>query len=216
MKAKNEAESLQHMAVSFGDDELLSGRNQAWTAKKVVAITSIHNHWRDNAAGHFGMTFRMLDMGIGDMRYLEQWASFNDIHYTGVDGSPTILAVAAERHPYMSFRLSSFGDFLDDCQHPPLNNLVAAVDVLYHIPEDSVHDDLLDFVLGPDGAHKYAMVSFATNMSQVFDGGSKPGDGGFSWFPRPFVLPDGWEVLYSADQPAGMTQHQRLLALARR
>jgi hypothetical protein len=212
MKATTEIESMKHMEVSFARNGKLSGNNAAWTETKTKAMRAIYQDF----VGHRGVALRMLDFGIGDMMYLDRWEDFNRIMYMGVDGCAPIVATAIERYPELEFVLSTFGDFLSsDLQDPLRVDLVAAVDVLYHIPENSVHDDLVDYLLSRTGFHRYVLLSFATDPAQTFDGATGPGGNGYSWFPRGLHIPNNWKVLYTEDQPAGMEQKQRLVALVR-
>ncbi len=216
MKAQNEAQSMEHMGIQFASEGgLLSGKFTEWTATKVEAMAAIYADWLQNTPPE-SVPFGMLDLGIGDMKYLTDWDGFGGIRYTGVDGCEPVVNAARAAHPDLCFIHETFGQFLEPPCVPAMFpiDLVAAVDVLYHIPEDAVHDRVVDYVLGSRGRHRYALVTRAAKVVPTA-GGAGPGTGGFSWFPRELPIPEHWDVLHQATGHAGSV-NQELFALVRR
>ena len=209
MKAQTEGEVLQHMNVWMGRHGKMSGALSQWAKAKVAALDFI---WRHCADEHGAPPANMLDIGVGDMAHLEQWSPFKRraLEYVGVDGSIEVLKRARAQYPDLPFTLRTFSQVVQN--HGPVADLVVALDVFYHIQDDVLHDNLRRWVF--EHADHYVLLSHATDMGQKFELGLRPGDPGFAWFPRPFTVPDGWQVLHQADCTEGAAA-QRLLVLGR-
>lgn len=207
MKARTEGEVLQHMNVWMGRHGRMSGALSQWARAKVAALDFI---WTHCAAG----LASMLDIGVGDMAHLEQWEPFQNraVEYHGVDGSIEVLKRARARYPELFLVQMPFSRLVESEHHEEDTDLVVALDVFYHIQDDALHDSLRRWVF--DHAGRYVLLSHATDMAQTFELGLRPGDPGFAWFPRPFTIPDGWQVLHQADCTEGAAA-QRLLVLGR-
>jgi len=205
-KAKDEGEALDHMRLQHGRGHL-SGQFTAWTQEKLRAVELAVEQLdpREDARPY------VLDLGVGDLSVPQRWLDFTSgrVFYTGVDFVQAIVDQASVAYPGQEFVQASFSEVPTD---PRLSgqawDVVLLLDVLYHIPDPAVAQALQDWAfMASEGC---VVVSYATNPAQVFDGGKKPGDAGFCWFPRPFVPPDplAWTSIYTKD--ADTAQKQRL------
>jgi len=213
--AKSEAEVLKHMGLQLQQRGTGCNPCRAWVAEKVKALDAVLEALQP------GGVQSVLDLGIGELDVMEAWDHFDNVRYTGVDGCAAIIAEAADRHAeagsQREFVLSPFSALVttDTMQQPQafLYDLVLALDILYHVQDDALHDSLLKWVFA---SRKAVVLSFAREVRDY--GGRKPGQAGFAWFPRPEVedfvrSQEGWQVVYTADSVTGPPQ--RLVALVR-
>jgi hypothetical protein len=213
-RARDEAEVLEHMAVQFraGGGYIGPASHSHWREEKTRAIEAV-DAW--TASG----IESVLDIGIGDQTHLSQWQRWAEVTYLGVDGCPNVLATARRRHPPGPVRAyveRRFGELVEEPKAFGQYDMVLLLDVLYHIPDDAIHDALLHAAFR---ARRAVVLSWATEVQDF--GGQRPGEAGFAWFPRPRVgrfvrrlTHQGWEQVYRADFHAGV-QKQRLAALVR-
>lgn len=214
MKAQDEHEALEHMEAMFKrGGRMLSGRSKDWVLRKVEALNALLN---DHGNHLLEPRLSFLDLGVGDMAHWERWAPFmaGAINYTGLDGCQEILDDASSKHPDLTFINATFSEVVDahdaECRIWPVDCIVA-LDVLYHVPDDEVHDGMLRVLFGDDAQHKYVLVSYALDPGQRFDGAGGVGQPGFAWFPREWQEPMGWDLLNRADfSQAGGPQRQQL------
>jgi hypothetical protein len=207
--AKNEGEALEHMAVWFKRSRSISHNSRTtWVDRKVEALKTVEP------------VESVLELGVGDLAIMEAWSSFDAVRYTGVDGCVPVIDNARARYPDREFILSPFSGLLEPSPAMPQardHDLVLALDILYHIPEQAVHDGILSWIFG---ARKAVLLTYALEVRDY--GGKKPGQAGFAWFPRPEVAEylqrlEGWEQVFSADSSSGEgAPPQRLVALLRR
>lgn len=207
--AKSEAEVLEHMACVFqrqGNIGPASASN--WTQEKVKALDAIDREITINS---------ILDLGIGDMCVMEAWPIFGEVNYIGVDGCAPILDRARARHPDHLFIQAPMSQLVVSVLRPDAFDLVTIFDVLYHIQDDALHSDLLDYVFE---ARKAVALTYATKVQDF--GGQHPGESGFAWFPRPEVaervlqeIACGWRLVYESEDFNAGHQKQRLVALVR-
>lgn len=216
--ARDESEALkqmEHVWKATGTIEF-AGR-EGWTAHKVRALEAV----RETLGG---TVESVLDLGPGDLEALRAWPYFPHVPgYVGVEGSAVLVADQRERYPALDFRHMRFSQFVaQDVFTPEEFDVTLMLDMLYHIPENDVHDALLDmaFAWEPDTAVTRAVVLTWSPKSQDF-GGQRVGQGGFAWFPRPYVgefvaerEANGWERIYSATFTGG-PQAQVLAALVK-
>lgn len=204
-KAQDEAQALEHMRVSWKQSGgKLSGRSRGWVEAKVHALNLTSG------------VVSMLDLGIGDQDHLREWPPFasGDLYYEGVDGCPDILAAAQERsgglerHVYLHL---PFSTFVEGGEPTGVYDLVAALDVLYHIPDAELAQQLLDRAAAWSG--RYLLYSEATDPSQAFDKAQHVGQPGFAWFPHKLTRPEGFRTVQTWDAPT--LQRQRMLLLER-
>lgn len=211
MKAENEGEALQHMAAQFeAGGGLLSGSNANWTMTKVRALKAMDLHARQV---HGRPIMSLLDIGVGDMRYLEAWNRFGDVYYMGVDGCPEVVEAAKQRHTDRLFIQLPFSQLVTEGimdVMPP--DAVLLLDVLYHIPDPDLDAALRYYVYRSPA--EYIILSHATDPNQKFDQATGVGGPGFCWFPRPWYRPRGWDIIHQEDS-TGAPQEQRLVVLAR-
>ncbi len=204
-KAKNEDQALEHMTLQHARHQL-SGQFKGWTKDKAdaldIALASTPEDLDAPTA---------LELGVGDLSVMRHWAPFlnGGVRYTGVDFVPSIIERSRDEFPEQGFMRACFSAvpflFNEDVQW----DIIVMLDVLYHIPEDGVHDRLVDFAF--KRARHAVVVSYATDMRQVFDGGRGPGDAGFCWFPREFQLPTSAADFTSVyQQDADTMQKQKL------
>lgn len=213
MKARNETETLQHMAAMFTKKGLLSGSNEAWTAAKVQALMHMDLHAQKL---HGRPVQSIADIGVGDMRHLEAWSRFDEVHYMGVDGCLQVLTAAKDRHPARLFVHQPFGQLVSkDCHllHVMPPDAILLLDVIYHLPTAELEAALLEYVYSSPA--EYIILSHCTDPAQKFDGAGGVGEPGFAWFPRRWDRPDGWDIVHLENSPAGMPQKQRLVVLTR-
>ena len=211
MKAKDEQEALQHMAAQFAAGRgLLSGTNRDWVAAKVRALQVMDLHAQKV---HGRPIMSLLDIGVGDMRHLEEWDRFGDVYYMGVDGCPEVVAAAQRRHTDRLFIQLPFSRLPEEqLLHTMPPDAILLLDVLYHLPTDYLQDALLDYIYHSPA--QYIVLSYATNMAQAFDQATSVGGPGFCWFPRPWSRPDGWDIIHAEDSTAS-PQEQQLVVLTR-
>ena len=211
MKAKDEGEALQHMAAAFeAGGGLLSGSNDSWVQAKVRALKHMDLHAQKL---HGRLVDSILDIGVGDMRHLEAWGRFDDIHYTGVDGCSQVVAAAQARHPERLFVEEAFSALVQGHLTevmPP--DAILLLDVLYHLPSAELEAELLDYVYSSPA--EYIILSHATDVQQTFDQATGVGGAGFCWFARPWTLPPEWNIVHM-ETGTGAPQKQRLVVLAR-
>jgi hypothetical protein len=196
MKAQNEGEALEHMILS-AENNNLSGWADAWQKLKTAQLARASSWWEINRPRSFmgeGRPLRVLELGVGDLTHLRGWGAFRTgaIEYTGVDFVPEVISKArAEfpQHRWINLAFSEVEAFFDEGE---TWDLILLLDVLYHIPSAAVYSDVLDFAF--TRAILWVMLTHATDMSQIFNGGKRPGDAGFCWFPRPFEIPTGPEI----------------------
>lgn len=211
-KAADEGQALQHMTRQHGRNQL-SGQFDGWTRTKHKALVDLHRRWRKPRAMH------VLECGMGEMAHMAGWPGFvrglvaanpqAGVAYTGVDFVPGVVKAAQEQWPQHSYHCAPFSQ-VPELFEDEIWDVVVLLDVLYHIPEQRVHDNLVAYALGH--ADKYVLWSFATDPSQVFNGGQNPGDAGFCWFPRPRPqTPDHWKVVASWDADTMQKQRMELL-----
>ncbi len=196
MPAKNESEVLQHMALNFErDDGIMSGRQVAWVAAKIASLEFIYEEL--NRPEPYHPPLRFFDIGCGDLMSWEAWAPFleRNIEYVGIDGTQSVIDRARERHPDLSIYECRFSDLQIDTIEC---DVIVACDVLHHLPTQELYDYLMS-VLFDGEQHRAVVLTHALTPSG--GGGAKPGDPGFGWFARPFVVPDGWKVIHAHDEP---------------
>lgn len=219
-KAKNEAEVLRHMEVQFRAGKgLLSGKLPQWTQAKLRALKAAIEDARNFAEPEDIAEAGILDLGIGDQKVMEAFIHVAEgtIRYVGIEGCRRIFEAGLARterwggEPELIH--ASFGEFVStDFEEVGQPAVVAALDVIYHIPDDDLYEEFLARVFEVAGTH--VVITHALDVRQVFSNAKGPGGNGFGWFPRHFEVPEGWEVIYSEDSQVG-TQKQRVLALRR-
>lgn len=209
MKAQNEAEALEHMDASWrGLGNQLSGVHKQWVQAKLRALQIIHKELDGLRS--------VLEMGVGDGAYWELFDPFRyaDLAYVGVDGSELILEAARKRSNWCVFVQAPFGEFIK--LHVPDTQLVVALDVIYHLPTQELHDAFIAWLFGP-GQHQYVLASWATDTGQAFSNARRPGEAGFAWFARDVAIPYEWECIHTQRADGvGMPQKQGLGVFKRR
>lgn len=211
--ARDESQALQHMEHvfrRFGRIEF--GGRKSWTQHKVAALEAVRRELG-------GTVDSILDLGPGSLCPLQAWPYFTDperppLRYTGVEGSAYIVEQQRQRFPQLEFVHRKLSEWLEVGPDPADYTVALAMDVLYHVPEDHVHDSVLRDLF----AAGRAVVLTYSPVVQDF-GGRSVGEGGFAWFPRPSVeefltekAGQGWRAVYCADFSGG-PQKQRLVAL---
>lgn len=215
MKARSEAEVLEHMSkMTVHGSGQLSNRLRSWTQAKVEALRAMDRHCQVLHGRHVES---ILDVGVGDMAAVEEWEGFEAVDYMGVDGCPEVLERAKRRHPDRDFYTMTFSDLLlfgapEFDMDEGIPDAILLMDVLYHIPDQPLAEGLVRWAAGSPA--EYLVVTHATDPTQVFDQATKAGEPGFAWFPHPFSVPDGWDVIHQEDSREGV-QSQRVLVLAR-
>lgn len=208
MKAKDETEALKHMEAQWGKlGNQLSGTHKGWVQAKLNALEFIWKHYAFED---------VLDLGVGDQAPWLQFTPYTEerFEYVGVDGSQLILDAARvheenKHNMRAGFECIPFSEFIKRELHPSVD-LVVALDVLYHLPTQQLHDDFLEFLFGY-GEHDTVLLSWATDMGQTFSNANRPGDSGYAWFARPFDVPESWErVHHKVARSASMPQQQAL------
>ena len=210
MKAQDESDVLVHMGMQFAaGGGKLSGLLGTWTEAKLTGLKKMCDHARSR--GHD--IDSVIDVGIGDMDIMRAWEEFPRIHYVGIEGNVKILCRAREEFPHGDFHLASFSRLINpDFALPFVPDAIFLMDVLYHIPDEQLAKDLVQWAV--DQPIEYLVASYATDPKQTFDNATKAGEAGFAWFPHVFERPDEFEVIYSVASHQGM-QSQRLDVLAR-
>lgn len=86
----------------------------------------------------------MLDIGCGDMVYLSTFKPFvsNKFRYLGVDGSADVIRKARKKCPGRDFRRLMVSELVKTTLNREYS-VVTCYDVLFHIVEDSLCNDLL-------------------------------------------------------------------------
>jgi hypothetical protein len=216
-KATNESELLDHMTAMFKrENGIMSGFCAEWVKGKVGLLEATHAALSAQTSEGLEPPSRVkfVDIGIGDMMPWEAWQPFIDrsISYIGVEGTPFVLERARGRHPDLDIVECRFSELADTVNLIDSPDVLVALDVLYHIPEQEVYDHVMS-VLFDQGEHSAVILSFAPNTDWG-SGGDGPGTNGFGWFPRPFVVPGDWSVINTATCTVG-TVAQVALALVR-
>lgn len=210
MKARDEAEAHRHMEIARQQSNL-SGWAREWQRSKAAQLTQMYEAWDEPRP------MRVLELGVGDLTHLRQWPAFvkpGGIEYTGVDFLEEVIAAARKEFPHHAWLHADFssvaGGKVFHCDRRW--DVVLLLDVLYHIPTNELHDAVLDFAF--ERADVWVMLTHATDQTQRFDAATRPGQGGFCWFPRELVIPQrfgDFGVVYSED--ADTPQRQELLVL---
>lgn len=220
MAARNEDQALQHMLASYEQlGRKLSGVHKQWVREKVKAldVARVKAAEQTNRSPDV-VRLKVLELGVGDMDYWRALPWMPDmVEYHGVDGCEDILADRAEEFPECTFYGAKFsdvagGDVLDIPAHA---DVLVALDILYHLPTDELYGKVRNYMFG--GVAPVVVTSYATNMTQDFRA-NQPGRPGFAWFPRKFVVPEGWKAIHKAGNAGrvkGMPQHQELAVLVR-
>lgn len=73
----------------------------------------------------------MIDWGCGDGQVLEHIT--NEVHYTGVDISPTVIGKVAQLHPHRSFVLDKLGTMTTAWLRADMS---LSMDVMFHLVND--------------------------------------------------------------------------------
>ncbi len=210
--APDEAHALKQMEHVWNAHGLIeyTGRG-SWNGHKVRALEAVRE-----ALG--GEVDSILDLGPGSLCPLTLWAYFPRVRrYTGVEGSATIMRDQVERFPERQFVLVKFSEWLQlSTPQPWQYQLTLALDMLYHIPEDDVHDAVLERLFQSSRA---VILTYSPRVQEF--GGKSVGQGGYAWFPRPYVgariqkaRNNGWRWVYGATFTGG-PQAQQLVALVK-
>lgn len=210
MKAQNEAEVLEHMAIQFkGNGGKLSGLLNTWTDAKLTALRKMQKH----ALATKGREVQsVIDVGIGDLDVMRRWEDFETVDYIGIEGCPEIIEKARAEFPEKHFEHMTFGE-IDGSGFSPLPDAIFLLDILYHIPDEKLAKRLVRWAVSSPA--EYLVVSYSTDQQQQFDFASKVGEAGFAWFPWEFRRPTEFsEVVYTVDSKQGL-QSQRCDVLAR-
>lgn len=210
MKAQNEGEALQHMAMQFrAGGGLLSGFNPWWVDAKVRALQYMDLHAQKL---HGRPIYSLLDIGVGDMRHLEAWDRFGEVYYMGVDGCQAVVDAAQKRHTDRLFIHQPISELVSGSMAdvmPP--DAILLLDVLYHLPDGQLELALLNYVY--DSPAEYILLSHATDTGQLREGASRMGEPGFAWFPRQWRRPQGWDIIHA--ESCNVDPAQRLVLLTR-
>lgn len=214
-KARDEAQALEHMGLQARGNKL-SGIHRKWTREKHRALHAVLMDWcfkhNDPMAPRPSVPpLGVVEVGVGDAAHILGFEGKHMLDYLGYDGVQEVVDRANGRG--LDVELATFGEIVrGEACLPEQCDVFLLLDVLYHVPDEEVHDRLLQLAFAT--ARHYVLLSYATDISQQFDGGSRPGDPGFCWFPRPFPgAPDGWEEIHAAD--ADTMQRQRLAVFRR-
>lgn len=211
MKAQNESEVLAHMGASYLQlGRQLSGYHKQWVVEKAKAFELVAKRHEER---HGGRPEYWLDVGIGEQA---AWFAFPDfvegrLYYMGVDACDVVLKDAQERCRGMEHVELQRMPFTELVETGAPHDVIVALDVLYHIHDDEMYERMHAWLFNQSA--DYVVTSYATDQSQGFCHARKPGDGGFAWFPRKFVAPEGWRVLHTAR--AKSVQRQELAVLER-
>jgi|GEM_PF-5996421 len=108
---------------------------------------------------------RMLDVGCGPARYVEEFMS-RGFEYTGIDFSEPIVGLARARHPRLNFHVMSYRElnFVDES----FDGLWSCC-VLYHEPKRNVQAVLREWrrVLVPAGALVVVLPDQQTSYEHI-------------------------------------------------
>lgn len=220
--AKNEAEVLEHMGRCFRKSGGLIGpaSESEWSTEKAKALL----------AAEAGRPFRsVLDVGIGDQTPVTRWVKMREPgwpeRYIGVDGCEDVIEKAAKTHPQGCYLRTGFSNLVGEHLRPDFaalvdpaaHDAVLLFDVLYHVPDGELCRRLFDWAFG---AQHCVALTYATKRQEF--GGTRPGEAGFAWFPRPEIktwidaaVVHGWEIAYETSNFKAGPQQQRLVALVR-
>jgi hypothetical protein len=209
-KAADESQALLHMQRQYkAGGGVLSGSNPAWVREKVNVLHMMDDLSEDGIQA-------VVDVGIGDMVHWRRWGRLAEIDYLGLEGVQDIVDRQRKLFPGVEIVQKSFSEVVklkSTATDDGKGQAVVALDVLYHIPDDDLHDRLVEWVFSR--RVEWVLLSYATDPSQTYDGGQKPGDAGFCWFPRPAPTPpEGWEVIHRSAK-AGTPQKQELALYVR-
>lgn len=92
----------------------------------------------------------MIDWGCGDGQVLEGIRFPRDIHYRGVDVSPTVIRMMKRKFPLFRFCTP------DDVDPRLRYTLALSMDVLFHFPDNRDYYGYLDKLFG--SASKYVLI----------------------------------------------------------
>lgn len=130
----------------------------------------------------------MLDIGCGDMVYLSSFEPFtsNKFHYLGIDGSEDIIRKAEEKYSGHNFREAMISELVKINLNQKCE-VIACYDVLFHIVEDNLCDDLIRWMF--DSSARVIVMSFL----RVDEEGPREGHFIIRDFGK-VSIPNGWKL----------------------
>ncbi|MCI0673181.1 MAG: hypothetical protein L0Y64_22255 [Myxococcaceae bacterium] len=142
----------------------------------------------------------ILDVGVGRHEHWDKFTPFQrrEFRYTGVEGCPSIADAFQAAHPDLTLHRLLFSMLVSSDMRGSDYDAVAMLDVLYHVPSDDLHADMLDFAFA---ARRTVLLTHST--TECANRGTVPGQDGFDWFPRAFTSPPGWSLVERVDSGPG-------------
>jgi len=187
----NEAQALQWLDGWARAGKPFSGP-PSWRRAKAAALCAIERELGP---------LRILDVGVGDMRHLVEWGELVQAEYLGIDGSLAVVQQRQREHPILDFACIPFSRLVESSGLPMTPNVILLWDVLYHIPDDALHDALIRWVF--EQPADVVAVSWAQPTAP-------PTNPAALWFPRPWPgPPPGWDGIFAAEE-LSLPHHQRM------